>query len=138
MREVNTRPTNTIFAKKVQGDDESEEVVETNDSSPAAGESSKDRKERKRKEAQARQELSRKKGPLEKKISELETGISELEKVEEELISKFNEELSGEEFKEVNQKLVDAADQKEKMEFEWEQLNMELEELLEEFKGVSS
>jgi ATP-binding cassette, subfamily F, member 3 len=106
-----------------------EEIVENVESS-APVESSVDRKARKRQEAQGRQELSRRKGPLEKKIAVLETKIAEIEVVEGALIERFSDDLNGAEFKEVNQKLMVVSEEKESVEIEWEQLTEELEGLL--------
>ena len=109
---------------------EEKKPVETKSS-----ESSEERKERKRREADARKELSRFKGPLEKKVAELEKKIADLEVKEQALIAKFSNDLSGDEFKEVNVALMETANEKEGFELEWEQASTELEELLEKFGG---
>ena len=114
-------------------------VVEKVEAAPVVdnvvSETAEEKKERKRREAEARQELSRKKGPLEKKIAELEKKIAELEGKEQELVDRFSNDLSGDEFKEVNSLLVETANEKEGLEFEWEQASTELEELLEKYGG---
>lgn len=102
---------------------------------PVVSETAEEKKERKRREAEARQELSRKKGPFEKKVNELEKKIAELEELEQALVARFSNELSGEEFKEVNNKLMAAAHEKETLEMEWEQASTDLEELLEKYGG---
>ena len=79
--------------------------------------------------------MSRKKGPLEKKVAELEKKIAELEEKEQELVERFSEDLSGDEFKEVNDSLMQTANEKEALEFDWEQASTELEELLDQFGG---
>ena len=102
--------------------------VETKEST--SSESGAERKERKRREAEKRKKLSRLKGPLEKKVAQLEAKIAELEEVEEGLIAQFDENLTGDKFKEVNDKLMATAHEKEEVELEWEQASTELEELL--------
>ncbi|MCM8537550.1 MAG: ATP-binding cassette domain-containing protein [Lentisphaeraceae bacterium] len=108
-------------------------VEEKEESTSAVVESSAERKERKRREAEARQQLSKKKGPLEKKIAKLEKRIAELEEIEQGLIAQFDENLAGDKFKEVNEKLMETANEKETVEFEWEEASTELEELLEKY-----
>lgn len=100
-----------------------------------AAESAAEKKERKRREAEARQILSKKKGPLEKKINELESKIAEFEEKEQKLVERFSEELAGDEFKKVNEELMSTAHEKEALEMEWEQASSELEELLAKYGG---
>ena len=109
-------------------------VKEKDDTEPSANsESAAERKERKRREAENRKQLSKLKGPLEKKVVALEAKIAELEEVEEGLIAQFDENLAGDKFKEVNDKLMATAHEKEEVELEWEQASTELEELLENY-----
>ena len=130
------------YKRKLAEEANGEEIpVEKNTSSPveqkteqnSSGESAAERKERKRREAEARKQLSKLKGPLEKKVAELEKKIAELEDVEQGLIAQFDENLTGDKFKEVNEKLMASANEKEEIEFEWEQASTELEELLEKY-----
>jgi ATP-binding cassette, subfamily F, member 3 len=110
--------------KKVKLEVKKEEVV---------SETSAERKERKRREAENRKKLGKSKGPLEKKVATLEAKIAELEEVEEGLVAQFNEDLVGEKFKEVNSQLMKVSHEKEEVEAEWELASTELEALLEEF-----
>ena len=71
-----------------------------------------------------------------KKVAALEAKIAELEEVEQELIAQFDENLAGDKFKEVNEKLMTTAHEKEEVETEWEQASTELEELLEKYGNI--
>ena len=109
------------------------EQIEENNEPEKVAESAIDRKIRKRQEADARKQLGKKRAPLEKKIAQLEKSIASCEEEEGTLVAKFNDELSGSDIQGINIALDKIGTEKEKCEGQWEELSMELEELLEEF-----
>ena len=93
------------------------------------------RKEQRRKDAEARKARKKRLGPLEKRTQALEKIIADLEAEEKSIVDEFFHDPPADKIKEMNTRLDAISSEKEAAESEWEEKSMELEELLTEIEN---
>ncbi len=115
------------YRQKKRENEQAEEIVEE----VKEIETTKSRKEQRRLDSERRKEMNKIKRPLEKKISAVEEEIEQLDEEQGALWQQLTVESDPEKMKEMNKRLSQIKDLLNKANDLWEELSLELEELLE-------